>query len=108
VAKYFERRIFTIMDTFGVVLGVISLVIAIIAEVRSAKLKHALEVKLSEIKAANSLIIKYAYDENCGTHAERLHSIQGIAETQKTMINGLKIVLKLRFWNLWEVPANDA
>lgn len=90
------------METAGLLIGIVSLIIAVMAEVRSAKLKHALEIELSQIKDANSSIIKYAYDESIGSLNERLHFIQGMAESQKTMINGLKMVLKLRFWNLWE------
>jgi len=90
------------METAGLFIGIVSLIIAVMAEVRSAKLKHALEIELSQIKDANSSIIKYAYDESIGSPNERLHFIQGVAESQKTMINGLKKVLKLRFWNLWE------
>ena len=90
------------LEIVGFVIGVISLIIAMIAEIRSAKLKHAIEVELSQIKEANSSTIKYAYDENIASPNARLHFIQGVAESQKTMINGLKLVLKLRFWDLWE------
>ena len=96
------------MDTVGVVLGVISLVIAIIAEIRSVKLKRAYDYNISVIKVTNELIIKYAYEESSGSSTKRLHAIQGVAETQKTLINGFKGLLKLNILNLWDMPKNDA
>jgi hypothetical protein len=93
------------MDTIGVALGVISLVIAIMAEVRSARVKQILEVKFSEIKASNQLIINSARSEN-NSSSERIQFILGAAESQKTLINGLGKILKFRYLKLWDKSSN--